>query len=79
MFGSRDQRKGSTALGEEVAERSRSVCVAYGAADQIKRRRKGAREEREVGSGVKASEKQRRDSPRDFANGLSRNSSPSPP
>jgi hypothetical protein len=48
MFGSRDQRKGSTALGEEVAERSRWVCVAYEAADQIKRRRKGAREERDV-------------------------------
>jgi hypothetical protein len=36
------------------------VCVAYGDADSIKPRREGAREEREVGSGVTANKKQKR-------------------
>jgi hypothetical protein len=51
MFGSRDQQKGSTALGEGYRS------VPYGDALQIERRRAGAREERDVGSSVKANGK----------------------
>jgi hypothetical protein len=79
MFGSRDQQKGSTAYGERVPARTISVFLVYRDADQTDRRGEGAREEREAGSGVKASDIQRRDSHRHFANGLWRDSSPSPP
>jgi hypothetical protein len=71
MFGSRDQRKGSTAFREGAPQRDRrSVCVAYGDADKIERRRRGAREEREVGSGVKARDKQGRDSSTAFCKAI---------
>jgi hypothetical protein len=54
------------------------VYVTYRDADQVERRREGAREKREERSGVNASDKQRRDAQRHFASGLSRDSS-SPP
>ena len=85
MFGSRDQRKGS-GKGERMAEEKTGgyrgearLARSLWTPDQVKRRRQGAREEREVGSGVMASDKQRRDSQTQFANGFSRDSSPFPP
>jgi hypothetical protein len=71
-------RRDRQPLEKGVPERSRSVCVAYGDADQTERRREGAKEEREVGSGVKASDRQRREVQGLLAIGVSRDSSPSP-